>query len=156
MVKDNWSHNVSVKLTELEKTLPVTVRAVLECLAPSGSEDKWQEGEPPTRTGRAALKRKWILASGESDQSLSRPIWYVWNQLGDLSKDPSHYKITLWRTHRWQFFRTTVLELLRIWNYKSFRVCFMGQYFSLKLTNIVCVALWCEISPSVNAISIEM
>ena len=80
----------------------------------------------------------------------------TWRPHKNISKDPSHYKITLWRTHRWQFFRTTVLKLLRIWNYKSFRVCFMGQYFSLKLTNIVCVALWCEISPSVNAISIEM
>lgn len=144
-----------MKLTELEKILQVTVRAVLKCLASGVHETNDRKKQPgqaelpsngsrfwPWRTQPELLKAH--LVCRESN---------AWNLIKTF-KELSRYKITLWRTHRWQFFRTTVLKHLRIWEYKSFRICFAGLFLFQTDKHCLCVALWCEISPEYCAVAL--
>lgn len=67
----------------------------------------------------------------------------TWRPHKNIFKDLSRYKITLWRTHRWQVFRTTVLKCLTIWNYKSFSLL----YGCISLSNwqtlfVGCSLMW--------------
>lgn len=74
----------------------------------------------------------------------------TWRPHKNIFKDLSRYKITLWRTHRWQVFRTTVLKRLTVWNYKSFSLLY-GHILSQTDRHCLWVALWCEISPSCSS-----